>query len=89
MPRKKQIRHVRNSGRRRAMRFRLAEAQNWRCCYCGCECGHETATIEHVIPLADGGEDRWMNLAMCCSPCNLAKSLQFQETIKKRARMRR
>lgn len=56
-------------------RCRLAEAQNWRCCWCGTECRPEpnlkdSATIEHVTPKSLGGSDDWDNLAMACAYCN-------------------
>lgn len=56
----------------------LAEAQNWRCCYCNVECdrdddrhwkGH-SSTIEHVVELCRGGSDEWENLVMACFGCN-------------------
>lgn len=57
------------------MRCRLAEAQNWRCCWCGEHCHPEpntpkSATIEHVQPRSQGGSDDWDNLAMACASCN-------------------
>lgn len=57
------------------MRCRLAEAQNWKCCWCGTECIPEpnrknSATIEHVTPRSLGGADEWENYAMACASCN-------------------
>ena len=57
------------------MRCRLAEAQNWKCCWCGIHCRPESnhkdsATIEHVEPRSLGGADEWDNYAMACSACN-------------------
>jgi 5-methylcytosine-specific restriction endonuclease McrA len=57
------------------MRCRLAEAQSWRCCWCGDPCIPEpntkkSATIEHVTPRSMGGTDEWENLAMACADCN-------------------
>ncbi len=62
------------------MRARLAEAQNWRCCYCGVRMVHirtsngalpnDALTIEHVIPVRDGGDDTWENMAAACYWCN-------------------
>ena len=61
-----------------AMRRRLAEAQNWRCCYCGCvttdEAGRDSsprqATLEHIVPRALGGPDHESNLVIACAACN-------------------
>lgn len=57
------------------IRCRLAEAQNWKCCWCGIECVPESnhkhsATIEHVLPRSAGGLDEWDNYAMACGGCN-------------------
>ena len=57
------------------MRCTLAEAQNWRCCWCGKRCRPEpnhkdSATIEHVQPRSLGGADHWDNYAMACAQCN-------------------
>lgn len=78
------LRHARAEGncletsRSPALRRKLAEAQNWRCCYCGCrmtdEGGHgngpRQATFEHVVPRALGGADREWNLVIACRLCN-------------------
>ena len=63
------------------IRCRLAEAQNWKCCWCGIECRPEpdfknSATIEHIQPRSLGGvnhlltEDPYENYAMACNSCN-------------------
>lgn len=59
-----------------AIRSRLAEGQNWRCCLCGCrmegECEDADApSLFRVIPPSMGGamwdED---NLVVACRSCN-------------------
>ena len=67
--------------RRIHLRVRLAEAQNWKCCWCGCECVAESnyqnsATIEHVVPRSLGGSDDWENLAMACNKCNHRRGIK-------------
>jgi hypothetical protein len=70
---------------RRNIRIRLAEAQNWRCCWCGVSCVQDPsdgptgvlATIEHVIPRGHGGTDCWFNLVMACYNCNHARGSDF------------
>lgn len=63
------------------IRCRLAEAQNWRCCWCGTKCTEvpgysHSATIEHLQPRSLGGpdhkidEDPYNNYAMACASCN-------------------
>lgn len=63
------------------MRTRLAEAQNWRCCWCGCDATPmrnkaNSATTEHVLPRSKGGSDDWENLAMACERCNTRRGSQ-------------
>lgn len=70
---KQRMGHYSSSVERRKMRNRLAEAQNWRCCYCGRRLEPETATLEHVIPASAGGTHCWENLAASCRPCNQSR----------------
>lgn len=67
------------------VRTRLAEAQNWRCCWCGRHVSifrgrRDSATIEHVLPKSQGGTDDWENLAMSCARCNSDRGSQDMET---------
>ena len=57
------------------LRTRLAEAQNWKCCFCGCYMDHipgkkTSVTVEHVLPKSKGGTDDPSNLAASCHTCN-------------------
>jgi 5-methylcytosine-specific restriction endonuclease McrA len=67
------------------LRTRLAEAQNWRCCYCGIRMeenrlgGPDRATLEHVIRKADGGCYEERNLVVACFRCNQAKGHEDNE----------
>jgi len=62
--------------------YRLGEAQNWRCCYCGIymhtgshrPTSRDCATVEHVVPRTAGGSDDWLNLVAACRLCNNARS---------------
>ncbi len=63
-----------SKGKRRRVR-RLSEAQNHRCCYCGCPVEPvwglaNSATLEHVIRRADGGPSHQGNLVVACAGCN-------------------
>jgi len=44
-----------------------------RCRYCGRTGGERQLNIDHVLPRARGGEDRWDNLVTACQPCNRRK----------------
>jgi hypothetical protein len=54
----------------------LAEAQNWRCCYCGTIMVHnkplsdDCLTTEHFVARGDGGRMRWENEIAACMVCN-------------------
>lgn len=72
------------------IRNRLAEAQNWHCCWCGVLTVPEpnqknSATIEHVTPRCQGGEDHPDNYAMSCYNCNIKRGTKaadlFQEIV--------
>jgi 5-methylcytosine-specific restriction endonuclease McrA len=39
------------------------------CGYCGVYCGAK-GTIDHVHPRSKGGQHRWENTVLSCSPCN-------------------
>ena len=56
-------------------RTRLAESQNWKCCYCGCSMNEShgksnSVTVEHVTPKSMGGTDNQENLVAACYKCN-------------------
>lgn len=70
---------LRKSVNNAILRTRLAEAQNWRCAYCGIKCTDEreighSATIEHIVPRSIGGRDVWENMVMACKNCNSNRS---------------
>lgn len=57
------------------LRTRLAEAQNWKCCWCGCVMTERrkqwnSSTTEHVLPKSKGGLDESDNFAVACNRCN-------------------
>lgn len=70
------FRRTQGSKRRREMRTRLAEAQNWRCAYCGAALEPGTVTTDHVVSLARGGPNHWANMVASCRPCNVAKAFK-------------
>lgn len=64
---------------RRALRARLSEAQNHRCCYCGIRMTEPSGkddrtrtivTIEHLIPASAGGKTTWETCVAACAGCN-------------------
>ncbi|MFT8246852.1 HNH endonuclease [Roseomonas sp. BN140053] len=62
------------SAGRRLIRALVSSEQNHRC-YCGIRTNEATtsvggATLEHVMPRAEGGADTYGNLVMACLGCN-------------------
>jgi 5-methylcytosine-specific restriction endonuclease McrA len=43
------------------------------CMYCGGEYPESALTRDHVIPLSQGGGDRWSNVVSACRSCNTRK----------------
>lgn len=56
-------------GKQTAAKRRLFKRQK-RCRWCNEKLTLETATVDHVIPLARGGLDNDNNRVLACSPCN-------------------
>lgn len=51
----------------------LFERDRYVCGYCG-ECFHsKVLTRDHILPVCQNGEDKWMNVVTACQPCNNAK----------------
>lgn len=71
---------VRDVATRIALRTKVAEAQNWRCCYCGVRMDTDIPdgniqsqtyiTLEHVKPKSMGGTDHEDNVVAACHGCN-------------------
>lgn len=62
-------------------RLKLYEAQGGRCYICGrmtkldpkYENYDDFATVDHIVPVSKGGDNRLKNLALCCKLCNNLK----------------
>lgn len=76
-----QTHRQRSTAQRRVDRFRAAEAQNWRCAFCHTGLEPETATTEHVLPLALGGWDAWENIVAACLACNRLLGRYLNEVV--------
>lgn len=51
----------------------IYKRDNYECVYCG-NSNKKLLTLDHVIPKAKGGKDKWDNLVTCCSNCNNEKA---------------
>ncbi|XP_052174261.1 uncharacterized protein LOC127789341 isoform X2 [Diospyros lotus] len=63
---------IRNSLSRKNIFYR----DNFTCQYCSLR---ENLTIDHVLPMARGGEWKWENLVTACSKCNSKKGQKTLE----------
>lgn len=60
------------------------------CLYCGCGLTEESATLEHILSISNGGNNNLANLALSCADCNKAVgSWPITEKIKFRENKRR
>lgn len=71
------------------IRTRAAEAQSWRCCWCGrrmCEDSdrRDSVTAEHAIPRSLGGGDDPDNIAAACARCNTRRGTASPEEFMRR-----
>ena len=55
----------------RRKRGRLIEAYGEKCAFCGAV---EDLTVDHIRPLAAGGNGQFHNLQLLCYPCNQEKA---------------
>lgn len=69
-PANKVERTTKGARKRMAKVRRLIKRDGALCIYCGDALTEEAATIEHVVPLSQGGPDRLINMALACSGCN-------------------
>ena len=44
------------------------------CQYCGVQPGSEELTIDHILPLSQGGVSSWTNCVLSCVACNKRKA---------------
>lgn len=56
--------------RRKRSRKNLWHKQKGHCFYCGDYVAPEKATLDHINPLGNGGDDRQENHLMACKICN-------------------
>ncbi|XP_031255571.1 uncharacterized protein LOC116113567 isoform X1 [Pistacia vera] len=67
-----QRRRIKNTLSRKNILYR----DNYTCQYCS---ARENLTIDHVLPIARGGEWKWENLVAACAKCNTKKGVKTLE----------
>lgn len=49
----------------------IHKRDNYHCAYCNLSFKHSDLTLDHIVPLCKGGDNRsWLNLISACSGCN-------------------
>ena len=56
------------------LRRTVFEREAWRCRYCGDTVSADTAMLDHITPVSNGGPNTAENLATCCMMCNSIKA---------------
>lgn len=62
--------------RKQIMRFsrpNIFIRDNYHCQYCGSQFPKGQLTLDHVIPIVQGGSKSWENIVTACKPCNQRK----------------
>lgn len=85
---RKRLRHMYGESWRskyeRINKRRVFERDKWRCQLCGCkvrrtkEWNTRQATIDHIVPIALGGEHSYANVQTACMECNSKKGATIQ-----------
>lgn len=68
------VSHFRGARYKRAIKRATMRDCGRRCVYCGTALDFETATLDHVYPLAHGGAHCHGNVVLACLRCNRLKS---------------
>ncbi|MGE3279591.1 MAG: HNH endonuclease [Alphaproteobacteria bacterium] len=58
----------------RENRIKIYERDNYQCAYCGKQLTRFSATLDHVIPVSEGGDNSAENLKTACLQCNSRKT---------------
>ena len=61
----------------RENRMKIYERDGYKCQYCGSQLTRFTATLDHVRPVKDGGDNDFDNLLTACLKCNSKKNSQL------------
>jgi 5-methylcytosine-specific restriction endonuclease McrA len=68
------VNHFRGARYKRAIKRATLRDCGWRCVYCATALDLDSATLDHVYPLAHGGAHHPGNVVLACNRCNRLKS---------------
>lgn len=57
----------------RFSRLNVLIRDHFRCQYCGHKFAKTNLTLDHVVPIVQGGKKAWENIVSACKPCNQRK----------------
>lgn len=77
-PRPKRLRPRKSGELSDALRYEIFKRDDWTCAYCGTR-DIRKATIDHIKPIALGGDDDPENLTTACKSCNSSKGAKTLE----------
>jgi hypothetical protein len=73
--------NIQNLRQFRFSKLGVYNRDKWKCQYCNIPVNLTSATIDHVIPRANGGKTIWQNCVTSCQKCNTKKgSKSLQES---------
>lgn len=73
------------SGERRKRLVRELLLKSERCHWCPKALTEDTATLDHIITVSEGGNNRYSNQVLSCEPCNRERgSMKYDEFHRKR-----
>ena len=58
----------------RENRHQIFERDRYKCAYCGKQLTRFTATLDHIKPVSDGGDNSYDNVTTACLACNSEKT---------------
>ena len=70
----------------KSVRFEVFKRDSFKCQYCGASAPDVILEVDHIVPVAEGGENDMMNLITSCRDCNRGKGkkrLTDRQTIEK------
>lgn len=65
------------------VRWQIFARDNFTCRYCGAQAGEESVSlqVDHLVAVADGGDNSMDNLVTACQRCNAGKGARSMEKV--------